>query len=168
MYNVYKFLFKCVVYTYLYTVMPLVDTIVNIPLYLLARIVVPSREIKLFNNARHMDTNIAKFNFMESRYEWTSDPLNGLLNWNWRSIWVAALMKYHKDCDGYAYIMEKLIPGGEKYAILPYNPKYWKRAHVIYVYNDTVFSSGLWHRRGLNRYLDFTYDGIDHFFVEIY
>ena len=115
-----------------------------------------------------MDTNIEKYNFLSKRYGWKADPILGAVNWNWRSVWVAALFKFKGDCDKYAFLTSKLMQGGKKYAILPYNPKYWKRMHVVYVYHDTVFSSGWWHKNSLPYYLKFAYDKIDYFLVEIY
>jgi len=135
--------------------------VVNSVLYLYAFPLVPYADYVEFQEAKKLKTAMKKYRFIRSRYVWSTDYLKGVLNWNWRSLRVALFMEYKKDCDGYAFLMRQLLPIGKTYTIIPYHPKNWKKSHVVYVYADTVFSSGNWLNTPLKAYVKARFEGMD-------
>ena len=171
MYKVYKIIFKFIAFVYIYMIMPFLDAIANGVMYVIARNTVHPELVKAFQNIIDSPAPAhVKFQSVHDLYKYKHDPLNGLINYNWRSIWVAALCNFHGDCDKFAYLMSKVLPGGKKYSILPYSSKHWDRMHVVYVYKNTVFSSGWWHKCSFEQYMDLTYtkNGIDCYVVKFW
>ena len=97
MYWLYKKLLQIIVKVYIYTLMFFIDVLFNSVLYIYARLTVPRVLIDAFETIKNKPYNIEKWRDLDNFYEWKADPLGGVINWNWRSIWVAALFKFKGD-----------------------------------------------------------------------
>lgn len=165
---IWKIVFKFIANIYFYYVMPVVNFFVNITILNYRRLFSPHRkdvENKLnhFFRMRSQIDEKVKDAYLRKIYEWVSDPLGGGLDWQPISLEVMALNNWKDDCDGFAFLAKEMyFDDGEMYSILPYNLiQFVKRAHVIYVRNGKVYSSGCIVNCSLEEYLKDSYRGID-------
>ena len=164
MYSLYKVVFNLIALIAIWVLLPIIDSIFNLTLYIISRwIIRPRTLVDWFESVRQSkNSDNWKYKQLAKVYEWKADPVFGLLNWSYRSVWVAALFRFRGDCDDWANIISWLLPGGKKYSILPYHPKRWWQMHVVYVKDNVTYSSGNRHPYKLDEYLENHYRGVDY------
>jgi hypothetical protein len=96
--------------------------------------------------------------YLINKFKYQKDPLWGLLDWYPRGILVLITKKFKDDCDGFAAMASFMYPkDGKRYVLVPLNPKYWLRSHVIYEHANKIYSSGEIYRMTLKKYVSDVY-----------
>jgi len=158
---IYKVFLYVVVGAWLYVIRPLTfDLIMN--LYHLIRVddseIRIKKEVLAFGVAMNSKFTTVKDTYLTNKFTYQKDPLWGLLDWFPRSILVLITKKFKDDCDGFAAMASFMYPNeGKRYVLVPLNPKYWLRSHVVYERANKIYSSGDIHRMTLKKYITDVY-----------
>lgn len=116
------------------------------------------KELQVFKFTKSSKFATLKDIYLSNKFSYKTDPLGGLIDWCPRHILVMITRKYKDDCDGFAAMASFIYPNeGKRYMLVPLNPKHFLDAHIIFVRENKIYSSGQIHTITLEEYMDKIY-----------